>query len=71
MSGGRVRLAPGTLYGALTALTDKGCITPLPVQSGSRKKEYKLTDKGRTVLMSEIDRLKELVTNGDKVIGGK
>jgi DNA-binding PadR family transcriptional regulator len=71
MSGGRVRLAPGTLYGALTALTDKGWITPLPVQSGSRKKEYKLTDKGRTVLLSEIDRLKELVTNGDKVIGGK
>ena len=69
MSRGRVRLAPGTLYGALNALSDKGWIRPLPVEAGSRKKEYKLTDNGLKVLLGEIERLKELVNNGDKVLG--
>ena len=69
MSRGRVRLAAGTLYGALNALSDKGWIRPLPVEAGSRKKEYKLTDNGLKVLIGEIERLKELVNNGDKVLG--
>ena len=69
MSQGRVKLAPGTLYGALTALSTKGWIQQLPVEAGSRKKEYKLTDKGREILMKEIERLRELVTNGEKITG--
>ena len=40
LSGGRVHLAAGTLYGALTSLCEKGWIRPLPTESGSRKKEY-------------------------------
>ncbi len=71
MSGGRVRLAAGTLYGALSAMTDKGWIAMLPVENGSRKKEYQLTDRGFTVLQNEIERLRELVSNGDKVLGGQ
>ena len=71
MSGGRVRLAAGTLYGALNAMTDKGWITMLPVESGSRKKEYQLTDRGFAVLQNEIERLRELVRNGDTVLGGE
>jgi len=35
---------------------------------GSRKKEYKLTDKGLDILLKEIERLRELVRNGDNVI---
>ena len=46
LSGGRVRLAAGTLYGALNSLCEKGWITPLPVQEESRKKEYKWTIGG-------------------------
>ena len=71
MSGGRVKLAPGTLYGALTALTDKGWIRPLPMVSGSRKKVYQLTDKGHSVLLKELSRLQELVTNGERITGGE
>lgn len=37
-SGGRLRLAAGTLYGALNALLEKGWIEALPVQAGSRKR---------------------------------
>ena len=69
MSGGRVRLAAGTLYGALNTLCDKGWIIQLPVVDGSRKKEYKLTEKGRQVLQNELDRLRQLVANGEAVLG--
>lgn len=69
MSGGRVRLAAGTLYGALNTLCDKGWIIQLPVVDGSRKKEYKLTEKGRQVLENELDRLRQLVANGEAELG--
>ena len=66
LSGGRVRLAAGTLYGALNALVDKGWITLLPVEG--RKKEYCLTPRGREVLKKELARLRELVASGDLVM---
>ena len=71
MSRGRVRLAAGTLYGALNALCDKGWILQLPAEDGSRKKEYCLTDRGRTVLEKEIERLRELAANGEKILKGE
>ena len=69
LSKGRVRLAAGTLYGALSAMVDKGWIEQLPVESGSRKKEYQLTEKGRVVLEKEVDRLRELADNGERILG--
>ena len=71
LSGGRVRLAAGTLYGALNTMLDKGWILQLPIEDGSRQKKYKLTEKGVKVLLGEIERLKELVKNGDLVTGGQ
>lgn len=71
LSGGRVRLAAGTLYGALNTMCEKEWIRLLPVEDGSRKKEYCLTEKGQKVLRHEIERLRELVQNGDRIMGGK
>ena len=71
MSNGRVRLAAGTLYGVLSNMMDKGWIILLAVEDGSRKKDYQITDSGMKVLKDEVERLRELVTNGDKVLGGK
>lgn len=68
LSNGRVRLAAGTLYGALNALCEKGWIEQLPVEPLSRRKEYRLTGTGRTVLRNELARLKELVTNGESLL---
>lgn len=68
LSGGRVRLAAGTLYGALTSMVEKGWIRMLPWEEGSRKKEYQLTEKGREVLRGEIRRLEELYRNGTKCL---
>ena len=68
LSNGRVRLAAGTLYGALSAMVDKGWIRQLPVEEGSRKKEYQLTEKGRSVLGNEVARLRELADNGERIL---
>ena len=70
LSNGRVRLAAGTLYGALSTLCEKGWILLLPVVEGSRKKEYMLTEKGFDVLCGEIERLRALLQSGDAVLGG-
>lgn len=71
LSKGRVRLAAGTLYGALNSMVDKKWIIQLPVEDGSRKKNYQITEIGLQVLTNEIERLRELVQNGDAVVGGK
>ena len=68
LSAGRVRLAAGTLYGALTGLCEKGWIIQLPVEDSSRRKEYKLTEKGMQILRQEVDRLRELADNGTRIL---
>ena len=71
MSGGRVRLAAGTLYGALSSLCERGWIAALPGEPGSRRKEYRITPAGRRVLSGELERLRQLVKNGEDVLGGE
>ena len=70
LSRGRVRLAAGTLYGALSAMTEKGWIVQLAGESGSRKKEYQLRERGLSVLRAETERLRELADNGEMILGG-
>ena len=64
-SGGRLRLAPGTLYGALTTLQEKGWIAP--AGGLGRKKCYALTPAGRQAVRAELARLRELTANGETV----
>ena len=64
LSSGRLRLAAGTLYGAISSMLDKGWITALDGAADSRKKEYVITDAGEAVLRGEYRRLRELVDNG-------
>lgn len=71
LSGGRVKLAAGTLYGAINSLLEKGWITALPGEKDSRKKEYLITEEGKQVLLAEIGRLKELVENGTRILEGE
>jgi len=68
LSNGRVRLAAGTLYGALNTLCEKGWIRELPVQAGSRKKEYLITGAGRAVLENEMNRLRQLIAAGEDML---
>lgn len=68
MTGGRVTLGPGTLYGAINTLLDKGWIVLVRADIDSRKKkEYIITDKGRVAFAAEQKRLAELLENGRKM----
>lgn len=59
LSGGRVDLGAGTLYGALTRLEDEGLIEAVDetVVSGRKRRVFELTGSGRDVVRSEADRL--------------
>jgi DNA-binding PadR family transcriptional regulator len=68
LTAGRVALGAGTLYGALTNLTEKGWIRPLQGAAEERKKEYVITDAGRQAVAGELERLEELLRNGRQVM---
>ena len=70
LSSGRVKLAAGTLYGAISALLEKGWISALPSEKNSRKKQYEITDLGKEMSAKELLRLRELLVNGEEIIGG-
>ena len=68
LSGGRVRLAAGTLYGALNTLLERGWIKAL--EENGRKKEYEITEAGKDAVRREILRLRELLENGETITKG-
>jgi len=70
LSAGRVVLAPGTLYGALTTMQERKWIESIPGETNSRRKEYKLTPLGEATVKNELNRLRELVINGEQIIEG-
>jgi DNA-binding PadR family transcriptional regulator len=65
LSGGAVRLGPGTLYGTLNRLVDDGLIEEttdrVARDGGERRRYYQLTADGRTVALGELERLQSLV----------
>lgn len=69
LSGGRLHLAAGTLYGAISSMLEKGWIMALDGTGDSRKKEYRITETGMQMLREEYVRLQELVNNGKAVLG--
>ena len=62
LSGGRLVMGPGTLYGALARMCREGLIV-LAEEEG-RRKTYAITDAGREALLAEYRRLKRLVADG-------
>jgi len=61
LSGGRVRLSTGTLYGALRRLLEDAWIERFEQEDTSREKQaYRLTAEGRRQLQLELDRMKQL-----------
>ena len=61
ISGGRVRLSTGTLYGALQRLLAQGWIERIEDDHAPRdRRSYRLTAKGRRNLQAEVDRMRQL-----------
>ena len=66
LTNGRVSLGPGTLYGAIQSLVKKDWIRIYSEDTESRKKkEYLITEAGRTVFEEERKRLRELLKNAE------
>ena len=72
MSGGRVRLSTGTLYGALGRLLEDKWIERFKEQDRSRGRQaYRLTDEGRRNLQIEVSRLRHLARLGALRVASK
>ena len=59
----QVRLGPGTLYGAITRLEQRGWIKPV-ASKDDRRQPYRLTGAGREYLTSQLDNLNRVVKAG-------
>ena len=62
LSGGRLGVGPGTLYGVLSRMNKEGLIV-LTGEDG-RRKNYAITEAGKNALLLEYRRLKQLVEDG-------
>lgn len=62
LSGGRLVMGPGTLYGVLSRMNKEGLIV-LTGEDG-RRKNYAITEAGKNALLLEYRRLKRLVEDG-------
>ena len=62
LTGGAVRLTPGTLYPIVRQMLVDGWITELPEDGAdARRRRYRLSARGRRVARAEAQRLDELV----------
>lgn len=64
LSGGEVRLGPGTLYRSLREMDEEGLVkqTESPVaEADPRRKYYRMTALGLEVLQAETERLAHIV----------
>ena len=65
-TGGRLRLGPGTLYTLLGKFQEEGLIAETQVQG--RRRTYRLTDRGRTAYLEELERLRACVRDGEAAL---
>ncbi len=71
LSGGEVKLRPGTLYGALDRLTEQGLITIDHEEAveGRLRRYYRLSDTGAAVLAEQADRLRRHAAAAQSQLG--
>ena len=62
-----VRLGPGTLYGAITRLEERGLIEPL--ESSDRRRPYRLTASGAVELAGHVSEMRRVADVGAARLG--
>ena len=72
LSGGRVRIGSGTMYGATSNMIKKGWITQIrsDTPGEERRRLYSLTQAGRSALDAEIRRLQRMLDLAEGVSYG-
>jgi DNA-binding PadR family transcriptional regulator len=63
----RVTLGPGTLYGAITRLEQRGLIEPAP--EDDRRRPYRITAAGRSALATAVRDMRVLADEGAARLG--
>jgi DNA-binding PadR family transcriptional regulator len=64
-----VALGPGTLYGAITRLEERGLIEPTP--SDDRRQPYRITAGGRAALSAALEQMRQLAEVGTLRLGAR
>ena len=67
MTKDKVKVGAGTLYSLLSRFEKEDIVVKISTEES--KKTYVLTDKGREILKEEHSRLKQLVMDGNKLLG--
>lgn len=70
LSGGRVRLKPGSLYATLDRLEREGLVTEsgTEVVAGRHRRYYALTDAGTEALAGQVERLERLAATASEAL---
>ena len=73
LSGGRLKIGSGTMYGAISNMIKKGWIYECESREveQDRRRLYELTQEGRAALVDEYRRLLELAGNAKNIMEGK
>jgi len=61
--GGGLRLGPGTLYGSLERMMRDGLVEESGLSDDERRRYYRLTQQGHSVLAVELERLNAAVSS--------
>lgn len=64
-----VRLGPGTLYGAISRLEDRGLI--VAVGASGRRRPYQLSESGAEALRVALEGMRTIVDEGAARLGGR
>ena len=62
-SGGGIQMGPGTLYGSIDRMMRDGLVEESDKQDNERRRYYRLTRLGRSVLAAELERLDAAVSS--------
>lgn len=68
LSGGQVRLAAGTMYGAIENLQKKHLIMSQP-SDDPRRKMYTITKLGKKVLYADYQRMQSMISTAESILG--
>lgn len=67
ISGGRIKVGPGTSYALLDKFLKEGVIKETKVEG--RKRSYVITEYGRELLEKEYERLNTMIAEGKQLLG--
>lgn len=67
LTGGRVAVGPGTLYNLLEQFAAAGYIEE--TRAEGRRRSYRLTAAGKTLLENEVARLRALLSDYERLMG--